>query len=358
MPAGTFTISGAAALVGEHLELEMDAAIVVSERKVAAVGPRTTVSIPHDAEVVDGAGLLVIPGFTDAHVHIGLADPGDVLAGGVTSARDLGWPRDEIHRLIQLSLGRGYDGPLLLWAGPMLTAPGGYPTRAAWAPEGTGLEVGTPADARDAVHSLSLAGVDWIKVALNPPVGPTLDHWTLRALVDAAHGHDLRVTAHIYGLDELKKALDAGVDELAHMLMSPERIPAPVIDRMVKAGTTVVPTLSVFFGDDRDIAIDNLARFVDAGGRVVYGTDLGNEGPRPGIDPREVAGLTDAGLSVQDIVASATTTAAEWLDLVDRGYIAAGRTADLVAVPADALDDATLLTDVRLVVREGRRVRG
>ncbi|MGH2805958.1 MAG: amidohydrolase family protein [Actinomycetota bacterium] len=356
MSEQSFAVVGAAALMGEQLRAEDDVVVVVSGRRIAAVGPRATTPIPEGAEVVEADGLLVLPGFIDAHVHIGFADPAEVVARGVTCARDLGWPRDEMHRMIQLSRGRDYVGPKLLWAGPMLTAPGGYPTRAAWAPAGTGHEVGSPDEARHAVDELTRGGVDWIKVALNPAVGPSLDHWSLRALVDAAHGQERRVTAHIHGLEELKKALDAGVDEMAHMLMSPEEIPRAVIDRMVEAGMTVVPTLSVFFGAGRAIAVDNLARFIDAGGRVVYGTDLGNEGPEPGIDAREIDGLVEAGMSPLDIVAAATIGAARWLGLDDRGRIEEGFTADLVAVPRDALDDATRLTDVRLVVREGNRV--
>lgn len=355
MRDGSIALTGATALVGEDLEVQDDVTVVVTDGRIAAIGPAAGEAAPEDAEAVDASGLLVIPGFIDAHVHIGFADPADVLAGGVTTARDLGWPRDEIRRLIQRSRATDYVGPRLLWVGQMLTAPGGYPTQAAWAPDGTGLEVATPDAARAAVEELSKAGVDGIKVALNPEVGPTIDHWTLRALVDAAHALRLRVSAHIYGLDELKKALDAGVDELAHMLMSPERIPRSVIDRMVAAGTTIVPTLSVFFGTARDIAIDNLSRFLDAGGNVVYGTDLGNEGPQPGIDEREVAGMADAGLSTVDIVATATTEAADWLALEDRGCLAEGRVADIVAVPESALGDASLLTDVRLVFKEGRR---
>jgi imidazolonepropionase-like amidohydrolase len=61
-------------------------------------------------------------------------------------------------------------------------------------------------------------------------------------------------------------------------------------------------------------------------------------------------------MTTQDIVASATTTAAQWLDLADRGSIVEGRAADLVGVPRAALDDPALLTDVRLVVHDGRRV--
>jgi hypothetical protein len=98
----------------------------------------------------------------------------------------------------------------------------------------------------------------------------------------------------VFGLAELRKALATGVDELAHMLLSPEPLPDDVVDAMVDAGMTVVPTLSIFFDDAQDIAIANTRRFVEGGGRVVYGTDLGNAGPQPGIDAREISALMRA----------------------------------------------------------------
>jgi imidazolonepropionase-like amidohydrolase len=117
-----------------------------------------------------------------------------------------------------------------------------------------------------------------------------------------------------------------------------------------------VPTLSIRFGRDHPIAVDNLARFFSAGGNVIYGTDLGNDGPKPGIDRREVSAMNKAGMSPRDVIASATVSSARYLGLETRGVLAAGMDADIVAVDGDPLRDVTALTHVRMVWREGRRV--
>jgi imidazolonepropionase-like amidohydrolase len=239
----------------------------------------------------------------------------------------------------------------------MLTAPGGYPTRAAWAPAGTGLEVSDAAEAERAVEQVAAQGAAIVKIALNPPVGPVLDEDTLAAIVGAAHARGLLVTGHIYGLEELHKAIRAGVDELAHMLMSDEALPDDTITQMVEREMAIVPTLAIREHDGQDSAIDNLARFARAGGTIVYGTDLGNEGPVPGIDPTEIASMIAAGMAPRDVIASATSIAAEWLGLDDRGAIAPGKRADLIAVPGDPLQNPSALSQVEMVWRAGRRAR-
>ena len=352
MTASTsFVVDAGAALVSARLDLVEDVRIVIEDGIVVSVGTRP-VEAPRP-EVVDASDLVLVPGFVDAHVHIGLADPARVLAGGVTAVRDLGWPPARIRSLVEAS---ERAGPLVTPAGQILTAEGGYPARAAWAPEGTAREVRGPRDAAAAVAAQVDLGASIIKIALNPEAGPVLDSPTLTAVVEISHADGLEVTGHISGLDQLERALDAGVDELAHMLMSPEFIPDDVIARMIESGTVVVPTLSIRF-DDQDVAIENTARFLAAGGRVVYGTDLGNEGPGPGIDRREVDALQRAGMSARAIIRAATVDAARRLRLRSKGSIAEGMDADLVALPITAVDDATALTDVRIVWREGRRVR-
>lgn len=308
---------------------------------------------PPGARAVDVSGLTLLPGFIDTHVHIGFFDPREVLAGGVTTVRDLAWPEDEIFSLARESRDPTFAGPDIHAVGPMLTVEGGYPLKAAWAPSGTGEIVGAK-DADMVVERLVRRGAIAIKVGLNAAVGPTFDADTLRAIVEAAHQRSLKVTAHVTGLSELEKALEAGIDEMAHMLMSAETIPDATIARMVETGIVVVPTLSCRFGQDLEIAIDNLARFLDAGGKVVYGTDLGNEGPKPGIDEREIEMMSRAGMSVRDIIVSATSDAAEWLGLSDRGSLAPEKRADIIGVNGDPSDDVDCLTDVALVVRAGR----
>lgn len=351
--AATTCIRNAAVLWGPRLELVEPATLVIDGRAVAGLEGGVA---PPGAEAVDADGLLLMPGFVDAHVHIGFVNPSEVLRRGVTTVRDLGWPPHEIFPLARPSERPGFDGPLILAVGPIHTAPGGYPTRAAWAPPGTGHEVSDPDEAREAVGQVVDSGAAAVKFSLNRPAGPVLEGKTLAALVDAAHDAGLIATGHVYGLDELRKALDCRADELAHMLMSEEEIPDDLIVRMVEAGVTIVPTLSIRFGRDRAIAIENLRRFRSAGGKVVYGTDLGNEGPRPGIDRTEVRAMAEAGCSALDVVRSATVDAARHLRLDSKGVLEIGKDADVVAVPLEALDDPGLLSDVKMVWREGRRV--
>lgn len=349
----TLAIVGSTAFLGRQLDPVANAVILVRGREISASGPAEKVPIPDGARVVDASGGAVIPGFIDAHVHIGLADPSEVLRRGVTTVRDLAWPLDRISELARRSKDRDFDGPLILTAGPMLTVEGGYPITARWAPAGTGLAIRSLEDAAEAVARLVDEGVSIIKVALNPPAGNVLDADLLARVCDEAHTHERLVTAHIYGLGELDKALDAGIDELAHMLMSPETLPEDTIMRLVENHIRVVPTLAVFPRDQVEIAIDNVARFVARGGNVVYGTDLGNDGPQPGIDALEVTRMSAAGIPVLDIVRSATVDAAWWLDLEHKGFLEPGMDADIVCldrVPKTAAD----LTRVSHVVREGR----
>lgn len=348
-------IAGGTALLGQSLDATPDAVVLIEGRSIVAAGGRDTVGIPYGASVLDVSGTVVLPGFIDSHVHIGLADPGDVLRRGVTTVRDLAWPLDRISAMARDSKKPGSNGPLILAAGPMLTVARGYPITAAWAPERTGVAVTSTAHAREIVDALVAAGVSVIKVALNPPAGEVLPIALLMEIVATAHGHGMKVTGHIYGLAELKKALDSGIDELAHMLMSPEAIPEPVIARMVAAGVAVVPTLSIFPRRDLPVAVDNLNRFAAAGGRVIYGTDLGNKGPGPGIDESEVTRMASADLTVADIIRSATVDAAEWLELPHKGAIEPGRDADIVCVEGP-IGEPSGLTRVRHVVREGRVV--
>ena len=352
MTATTHTIRAERALIGTDLTSIDDASVVIREGRIADAGPSSTITA--EGPEIEVAGATLIPGFIDAHVHIGFSTPRAVVWGGVTTIRDLASPPDEIWPLVDRSAAADFEGPSIIAAGQMLTAPGGYPMKAAWASSGTGYEVASPLDAPKAVDRQLVRGASIVKIALNPPAGPTLGAAELTAIVTAAHDRGARVTGHIHGLDELMKALDAGIDELAHMLMGHEVIPDEVISRLVEQDVTIVPTLSVRF-DDLSVAIENTTRFLAAGGRVVYGTDLGNEGPKPGIDRREIDSLHAAGMSLMDIIRSATTSSAEYLKLEGAGAIAPGRDADLVAVAP--LDDPRSLTSIEGVWRRGLRVR-
>jgi imidazolonepropionase-like amidohydrolase len=236
-----------------------------------------------------------------------------------------------------------FDGPLVRAAGPMLTASGGYPTGAFWAPPGTGWEVEGPAAAAAAVEELHRRGAAAIKVSLNAEAGPTPSDAELVAIVEAAHARDLPVTAHAQGVGQVERALGAGIDELAHAPWMPL---ADDTVRACAASMRIVSTLDILgFGRDTPellVALDTVCRFHEAGGELVYGTDLGNGAVPPGISPRELGLLARAGLSPDEILGALT-----------RAPLEPGAPADLIALAADPLDDLGAFDELVLVVRAG-----
>jgi imidazolonepropionase-like amidohydrolase len=302
---------------------------------------------PEPDEELHVEGFLM-PGVVDRHVHIGLSDPGAVLAGGVTAVRDLAWPAEAIFSLAEASESPSFNGPLVRCAGPMITCTGGYPTRSSWAPKGTGIEVRDSADAAEAARHLLATGAAVLKVALNSDDGPTLSDEELLAVCEVGHGADVPVTAHCQGRGQVQRAVGAGVDELAHAPWS-ERLSDDLIRAMAKR-MRIVSTLDIHsFGKDTPevrMALDNLRRFITEGGTVAYGTDLGNGPIPPGIHVGEVWHLYRAGLSAEQLLQAVTFRP-----------LAVGEPADLVALGGNPLENLGALGKVRLVIRAGRRVR-
>jgi len=242
----------------------------------------------------------VLPGFLDAHVHLALIDPRLLSGGGISRVLDLGgWQ----------SHGRRTSMPDLAYAHQFITAPGGYPSRADWAEPAWSCEVATTADAAAAVDLQAAAGASVLKITLNSPAGPVLGSEALAAVVARAHERGLPVVAHAEGSKQADRAFVAGVDAFAHTPFS-ERLADDLVTAMA-ARMTWISTLDIHgWGSPTaafDIASDNLRRFHAAGGRVLYGTDLGN-GPLPlGVNHREIDALLGAGLSPEDVLAALCT---------------------------------------------------
>jgi imidazolonepropionase-like amidohydrolase len=211
------------------------------------------------------------------------------------------------------------------FAGPLLTAPGGYPT-GSWGAAGYGLEVAHIDDARAAVTRLHDAGAAIIKVALESSEGPELDADLVRCIVEEAHAHGLRVAAHALAASSVATAAECGVDVLAHT--PTQELPAEVVRSC--AGMIVISTVRAFAGSPTTVR--NLTRLVEAGCTAVYGTDLGNGAIRPGIDTAELEILASV-LAGPDAALAAATSAASGLAGCG-GRVAEGEPADLVWVPA------------------------
>jgi imidazolonepropionase-like amidohydrolase len=195
---------------------------------------------------------------------------------------------------------RRIDAPHVEVAGPLITASGGYPSRS-WGSNGFAAFVDSVAQAERLVQGLA-THVDVIKLALEPRGGPVPAPDICTAVVAAAHEADRRVTCHALSADMVERALDAGVDELAHMPL--EFLPTSLVDRIAATGVTVVSTMQTHLGSG-DV-VGNARNLVAAGVPIRYGTDLGNAGIKPGADPRELGLLARCGLGADGALRAAT----------------------------------------------------
>jgi imidazolonepropionase-like amidohydrolase len=142
-----------------------------------------------------------------------------------------------------------------------------------------------------------------IKVVLHSGA-PLLDDATLIAVVRAAHRHQLPVGVHAEGGGQARRAFEADADILVHVPWT-ESLPDDLIAAMVRS-MTWTSTFAIHPDAGRERALDNARRFIRAGGRLHYGTDMGN-GPTP-VGPRseEIGALGEAGLA-GDALLEATT---------------------------------------------------
>jgi len=300
----------------------------VEDGRIAEAGP--DLEVPGGADLVDVSGRFLAPAFVDSHVHLAYYPVGEELsAAGVAGAVDLAAPMRFLEQIA--------DEPLhVVAAGPMLTAPGGYPTRS-WGRDGYGLECPDAGACAAAVTRLHTAGAGVIKVAVTGP--PALDDAALRAIVERAHALELDVVAHALSDTSARRAADAGVDVLAHTPV--ERLS----DETVRAwgDRAVISTLGAFGGGGD--AVENLRRLRAGGAAVLYGTDLGNSRDAS-IDARELRLLEAAGLDGEAILAAGTAAPARrWSLDGDLGAIAPGRAAAILVLEADPREDPATLAE-------------
>ncbi len=339
------------------------AVVVIENGRITAVGSAGTVAVPAGLPILNVRGATILPGFINAHVHDAF-DREHLRAwaqGGVTAVRDLCGPsdfsfRDEVNADPFCSR--------LIAAGPMVSVLNGYPL----VPWGSRymLAVVSPDDARDKVAQLLTAGADIIKIPVESGQSfnmtiPTLSLEEASAIVEAAHQHGTVVSAHVLVSKDLRQAVEAGADDIAHMVV--DTLPDSLIQAMVRNGTYWVPTIELWKNVGQGLgeaAIGNLQRFVAAGGRVVLGTDYaGYNAPfQLGMPMHEIEWMQEAGMSPMEIIVAGTRNAAHACNRDgDLGTLEKGKIADLVVVEGDPLQDLHALEEVRLVLRNGVVIR-
>ena len=291
--------------------LRTDQALRLDDDGEAA--PVALADLPESAPRRTLPGTL-LPGLVDAHVHAGLVDLATVRAGGIAAVWDLGGVPDRVAALARRAAEPRARLPRIRFAGPFLIAPGGYPSDRPWADSASWREIHSAADATEAVGAAHAAGATLIKVTAHAG-GPQLRLGTLTALTEAAHDAGLPVVVHAEGPGTVAAAHEAGADLLAHTPWT-EPLDRGLVracaDRMVWISTLDIHGWGVPT-PEAGTAVGNLRRFLEYGGTVRYGTDLGNGPLPPGVNPREVRALQAAGLTPNDILLAMAGPQVTWI---------------------------------------------
>jgi imidazolonepropionase-like amidohydrolase len=402
-----FTVIRAGTLIdGKSDSPRHDQVIVIRGNRIDSVSDAASAKIPAGATVLDLSKATVLPGLIDSHTHIFLQgeDPAEggydvnilkypaslraaratvsarrALEQGFTTLRDVetegaGYGDVGIKQAIE---GGYIPGPRLFVSTRAISTTGGYNLEG-YAPELTmpkGAQIiDGPVEARKAAREQLENGADWIKVYMTHRswIGkngelvsqPTLTLDELKAIVDEVHGWGKKVACHAYSGIGLQRALDGGCDSIEHGL----QISDAQIAQMVKQGTWYCPTIAVYYSDwgppdtpagQRDrlrasVHEESFRKAMKAGVKIVFGTDIGGI---PWTEPiaQEFPQMTKLGMTPMDAIHSATSRAADMLDMTGQiGVLAPGAYADMIAVQGDPLQNIEELGRVQFVMKDGK----
>jgi imidazolonepropionase-like amidohydrolase len=370
---------GARLIIGDGRVIE-NGTLVVDGARITQAGPTAEIKAPAGANRVNLAGKTVMPMMVDTHVHLSatrerlVVDLKRRAYYGVGAALSLG---ADLYDMLPI---RGETIPgaaRYLSAGRGVTMPEpGRMTAPHW--------ITTEAEGRRAVEELAGHKVDIVKIWVDSRGGKyrKLTPEIYGAIIDEAHKRGLRVSAHIFDMEDAKGLMRAGLDAFAHgvrdvdiddetlamfkqrpdLILTPNLpdrgvktdlnwlragMPAEVVDNLEKTNTDR-PAAQHFFG----IQARNLAKLNAAGVRITLGTD----GNRPWGAHDEMADMVFAGMTPMQVIVAATRNSAEFLRLADSGTLASGKSADFIVLDANPLDDIANTRRIASVVLRGQAV--
>jgi imidazolonepropionase-like amidohydrolase len=356
------------------------ATLLVQDGKIVALG--SNVPIPKGAQVVACQPCIVTAGYWNAHVHF--TEPkwsfaawksastlneqlADMLTSrGFTTVVDVGSnPRDTVSLRRRIAHG-DLKGPQIYTAGAALYPPNGLPFYlrdnlpfyARWfipQPE-------TPEDAAAAARRSIEQGSDVLKLFtgayLEPDKVLPMPDNIAAAAAEVAHANRQLVIAHPSDLAGTMAAVRSGVDILAHAPDSTEGIDDSVIRAVLDHNMAMVPTLKMFGTTvtKQDAYLQPIysivRRFHEAGGQVIFGTDVGYMTDYRTED--EFVALQQSGLDAMEILRALTTAPAERFGVShQRGTIEPGQMADLVVLSEDPAQNVTAFARVAVTIRNG-----
>lgn len=407
-PAPVEEVSGVSAWTGARLwdgtgapPVE-DAVLVVERGRIAAAGPRAQVQIPDGAALHDLSGKTVVPGFINTHGHL----------SGVRGLETGHYDRENLLRQVGLYarygitsvVSLGGDGPE---AAALRDEQDASLDRARIWIAGEVVSGGTPEEARESVARSLALPADFLKMRVDTNLGANerVSPETIAAVMESGRESGKRVTTHIFYLDDAKEVLRAGSGLIAHSVRDLP-VDDEFLDLMKETGVCYVPTLvreistfvygeepeffeDPFFLKDADpavldelrdpgrmasvrespaaqgyrehypIAMANLKTVADAGITIAFGTDTGPPGRFQGyFEHLETAEMAEAGLTVEQILKSATGDAAACLDLDEVGTLTPGKWADFLVLDENPFEDLAALRAIARVVIAGNTVPG
>lgn len=275
---------------------------------------------------LDYEGTWIVPAFIDSHVHLAYYPVSqELLDGGVSAVIDLAAPVGFFMQDLQPLQRKS--------SGPMITSTEGYPTQS-WGSDGYGIECEDEQSVEDNIIELHGMGAELIKIPLTAP--PTLTNSQLTRAVQTAKHLGVATVTHAMTNTQVARAAQSGVDILAH---TPTELLSET-SLSLWEDKTVISTLHAFGSAH---AISNLSQLYHREATILYGTDLGNT-QDIGISISELLLLAQAGMSNIDIIASGTSTPAEFWGFTDLGYIREGYKASFLVLDADPHIDITTLS--------------